>query len=1044
MSNPKVRYTYDSLIANEIDTGTVGISGLDIGTGIFNVPSSSNFDFKIDTVSYMKILTTSTKLDHMTELTNNHGVNIEGVLLKDNLITANQITISVPPSNATDVTTKSYVDNQTLGLSWKSPVMCATTADIADLTTEALTIHDAVQTIENGRVLVWNQTLPAQNGIYLAHAVGGWTRSTDMDDAAEFTRAAVYVQAGTANGSKQFVQTLTVAAVGVDPVTFVQFGGALGQSSITADTIIPYTVGLGNGVTVDSVLLKAGKVYTDQILKSLAGVNGVTVDSFNLKNGVLLDGANNIMIRSNNVNIKNNIGANTRTTLTNTDFRLDDVSLTIYNAAESNINMLATTNSGIYMDRGLITNDAAITYQTATANRWKVGVIGTDDYRIYSNNGATYPLKIAYATGLTTLSLGLATDTIVHNITAGVTLEGTTTITPTALNTSSILSVNGTTNSTLNLNRAAIGNTSTLVYQTAAGSNWIVGTTTGTNNYVIRDVGNAVDVMLLDQINQKVYLSNIHGTLVDPTVNAGKLIGVNNAALVGYMKDAKLDTLQSYTGVSLVLATHTTLTTGPNVIDTTATLKVDAITGHTGTSTTINSCTLDAGLLTAATFHANTGVVTDLISPHTPAGTVTVLGSIFGPVAGDIDSPGIILVDTINGHTGADVTVAGVILSGGSVTLGGAGTFNVNTIAPIAPALTVTIENVGFTAGDVDVAGTSRVKTNTIIPHGGLSVSLQGTLFTTNTVDVVGAPGTVKTNNVVHNTAGASVTIETGSVFTTGGNLDMIGTLKVDTITEKGVGNGVTIELVEHEDGIVGAPIKMKANRIDEYTGGNGVYLMGTDVKASATTIEATNAKFNSIVPKSGATLGIRSAMNVLVDRTNFLQPTYIDSITHYTANVNIEGVTFLTNTVTVPAAGSVVVDTVSGNTTTVTTINGVVLETIAGPFTRSTQDKIKVDNISRKTLPGTGVYVENTLFDVNNITCAGTVNVDQIAEKTGTAGTNINGSTCKTGGIIELNKIHLIPGATPVGPTEGDMYLDSTTHILNVYAAGTWHALWV
>src|SRR6187431_89169 len=65
---------------------------------------------------------------------------------------------------------------------FKDSVLVATTANIT---------LSGEQTIDGtltnaSRVLVWFQTNPAQNGLYLS-AAGAWLRTTDADDAAEVT-----------------------------------------------------------------------------------------------------------------------------------------------------------------------------------------------------------------------------------------------------------------------------------------------------------------------------------------------------------------------------------------------------------------------------------------------------------------------------------------------------------------------------------------------------------------------------------------------------------------------------------------------------------------------------------------------------------------------------------------------------------------------------------------------------------------------------------------------------------------------------------------
>lgn len=97
------------------------------------------------------------------------------------------------------------------------PVDCATTANITLSGEQTL---DGVLTSAS-RVLVKDQTAPAENGVYVS-AVGAWARSSDMDAAAEVQGKAVYVSAGTANGGKSFATYSAVTTLGTDAIAFVQ------------------------------------------------------------------------------------------------------------------------------------------------------------------------------------------------------------------------------------------------------------------------------------------------------------------------------------------------------------------------------------------------------------------------------------------------------------------------------------------------------------------------------------------------------------------------------------------------------------------------------------------------------------------------------------------------------------------------------------------------------------------------------------------------------------------------------------------------------
>jgi hypothetical protein len=156
---------------------------------------------------------------------------------------ANMISVTGTPTAATDVATKGYVDAFANGIDWKQSVRIASTAQRA---LSGLTAIDGVTPLANDRILLKNQTAPAENGIWLASA-GAWSRATDADADAEVTAGlAMFVSEGTANGNTHWVLTTDDAiVVGTTGLTFAQMSGA---GSLTAGAGLTLT-----GNTVDIV-----------------------------------------------------------------------------------------------------------------------------------------------------------------------------------------------------------------------------------------------------------------------------------------------------------------------------------------------------------------------------------------------------------------------------------------------------------------------------------------------------------------------------------------------------------------------------------------------------------------------------------------------------------------------------------------------------------------------------------------------------------------------------------------------------------------------
>lgn len=155
------------------------------------------------------------------------------------------------PTLATDATTKQYVDALVAGLSWKDVARLASTANVVVATGTLLTI-DGVTTVAGDRVLLKNQTAPAENGLWIA-AVGAWTRATDADIEADLLNAAVFVSAGTVNADTAWVMTTNAPiTMGSTAMTWVQFSGAGTYTAGNGLTLTGnvFDVGAGTGITV--------------------------------------------------------------------------------------------------------------------------------------------------------------------------------------------------------------------------------------------------------------------------------------------------------------------------------------------------------------------------------------------------------------------------------------------------------------------------------------------------------------------------------------------------------------------------------------------------------------------------------------------------------------------------------------------------------------------------------------------------------------------------------------------------------------------------
>lgn len=132
------------------------------------------------------------------------------------------VTLPGDPASALQAATKQYVDNLAAGFDVKASVVVATTGNI---TLSGGQTIDGIAVTTGDRVLVKNQSAPAQNGLYLV-AAGAWTRTTDADTWAKLPGAFCFVERGSTLADTGWVCTVdSGGTLGTTAVTFSQFSG---------------------------------------------------------------------------------------------------------------------------------------------------------------------------------------------------------------------------------------------------------------------------------------------------------------------------------------------------------------------------------------------------------------------------------------------------------------------------------------------------------------------------------------------------------------------------------------------------------------------------------------------------------------------------------------------------------------------------------------------------------------------------------------------------------------------------------------------------
>ena len=172
-------------------------------------------------------------------------------------------TVLAAPVSAYDLVNKTYVDYFAAGLSWKTPAIAATTANLASLS--GLLTIDTVTLAAGDIVLVKNQSTASQNGIYLA-ASGAWSRSPGGDVWAEYVGALIFVVEGSQAGSAWYCTA--------------QPGGTLGTTSINwSNFSVSASYTAGTGLTLTGTQFSITPVGTAGIYGSASSVPVITTNA---------------------------------------------------------------------------------------------------------------------------------------------------------------------------------------------------------------------------------------------------------------------------------------------------------------------------------------------------------------------------------------------------------------------------------------------------------------------------------------------------------------------------------------------------------------------------------------------------------------------------------------------------------------------------------------------------------------------------------------------------------------------------------------------
>ena len=240
---------------NILDGVTATTAELNILDGVTSTTAEINYTDGVTSNIQTQLntkLTASSNLSDLASATtsrSNLGLGTIATQASNSIsISGGTITGMGTPSNNTDVSNKSYVDQAIAGLRNRTVAECASTANVnISNALEAGDTIDGVTLVAGDRVLLKNQSTATENGLYLAVASGAGTASRDPehDTIAELSGGMITVNQGSSNDNKIFLCT-------------TDNSGSVGSTNITYTQVTPSNTG-----TVESVgITQSGSEFT--------------------------------------------------------------------------------------------------------------------------------------------------------------------------------------------------------------------------------------------------------------------------------------------------------------------------------------------------------------------------------------------------------------------------------------------------------------------------------------------------------------------------------------------------------------------------------------------------------------------------------------------------------------------------------------------------------------------------------------------------------------------------------------------------------------
>lgn len=200
------------------------------------------------------------------------------------------------PTAAADLVNKSYIDNLISGIKWKAPARAASTANVNLAAPGSI---DGVSLATGDRILIKNQTIPSENGLYVFNGTS-LSRSSDADAGTEIASMAIFVEEGTSNADKGFVCTTdNPITVGSTAINFVQFSASnaysAGQGIDISSNVISVALATVNpGLEFNSNQLR---VLVDPAGAIVRGASGLAVQLEASNPTLRINGSNELGVK---------------------------------------------------------------------------------------------------------------------------------------------------------------------------------------------------------------------------------------------------------------------------------------------------------------------------------------------------------------------------------------------------------------------------------------------------------------------------------------------------------------------------------------------------------------------------------------------------------------------------------------------------------------------------------------------------------------------------------------------------------------------------